>query len=238
MFKVDPTPLLLNLIQKYTDARCNDSWPTSCSLHPQCNAVPGHGFVLDKYRCQCKRGFYQHRQVALNGFTSKSCYTCKLSQNTRTRAAKQVCTLMTALLVSVLFLSVLRVGHGSRSWTPGHARGLSAMPGRLPVLSGRLTLPGTGGRRPPSGRRRLPGSVCPAERGGRGLGLPFPPQQGQSDDVQMVRAGLQNWLIDLICTFVSENQGVWIDSAGGDRVGRRAPLPARTFLIYCNYYSY
>ncbi|XP_022533509.2 probable G-protein coupled receptor 158 isoform X2 [Astyanax mexicanus] len=37
----------------------------------ECKPVPGHGFVLDKYKCQCKRGFYSPRRVALNG-VSKS----------------------------------------------------------------------------------------------------------------------------------------------------------------------
>ncbi|KAL6489783.1 hypothetical protein MHYP_G00001280 [Metynnis hypsauchen] len=37
----------------------------------ECKPVPGHGFVLDKYKCQCKRGFYSPSRVALNG-VSKS----------------------------------------------------------------------------------------------------------------------------------------------------------------------
>ncbi|XP_053354462.1 probable G-protein coupled receptor 158 [Clarias gariepinus] len=37
----------------------------------ECKHIPGHGFVLDKYKCQCRRGFYQHSRVALNG-VSKS----------------------------------------------------------------------------------------------------------------------------------------------------------------------
>lgn len=41
------------------------------SLSPQCKPIPGHGFVLDKYKCQCRRGFYQHSRVALNGFSSE-----------------------------------------------------------------------------------------------------------------------------------------------------------------------
>ncbi|MCI4377806.1 hypothetical protein PGIGA_G00207710 [Pangasianodon gigas] len=35
----------------------------------ECKPIPGHGFVLDKYKCQCRRGFYQHSRVALNGFS-------------------------------------------------------------------------------------------------------------------------------------------------------------------------
>ncbi|XP_077581190.1 metabotropic glycine receptor isoform X2 [Stigmatopora nigra] len=34
----------------------------------ECIPNVGHGFVLDKYKCQCKRGFYQSSRVALNGF--------------------------------------------------------------------------------------------------------------------------------------------------------------------------
>ncbi|KAF5890523.1 G-protein coupled receptor [Clarias magur] len=37
----------------------------------ECKHIPGHGFVLDKYKCQCRSGFYQHSRVALNG-VSKS----------------------------------------------------------------------------------------------------------------------------------------------------------------------
>ncbi|CAB1436683.1 unnamed protein product [Pleuronectes platessa] len=33
--------------------------------------IGGHGFVLDKYKCQCRIGFYHPRRVALNGFKSK-----------------------------------------------------------------------------------------------------------------------------------------------------------------------
>lgn len=38
---------------------------------PQCTPIVGHGFVLDKYKCQCRRGFYHPRRVALNGFKSR-----------------------------------------------------------------------------------------------------------------------------------------------------------------------
>ncbi|XP_077391766.1 metabotropic glycine receptor [Festucalex cinctus] len=37
----------------------------------ECMPIAGHGFVLDKYKCQCKRGFYHPSRVALNGFKSK-----------------------------------------------------------------------------------------------------------------------------------------------------------------------
>ncbi|KAG5841560.1 hypothetical protein ANANG_G00167900 [Anguilla anguilla] len=34
----------------------------------ECQPVLGHGFVLDKYKCQCKQGFYHPSRVAVNGF--------------------------------------------------------------------------------------------------------------------------------------------------------------------------
>nr|XP_046216471.1 probable G-protein coupled receptor 158 [Oncorhynchus gorbuscha] len=34
-----------------------------------CNPIVGHGFVLDNYKCQCRRGFYHPSRVALNGLT-------------------------------------------------------------------------------------------------------------------------------------------------------------------------
>lgn len=37
----------------------------------QCNPIVGHGFVLDKYRCQCRKGFFHPSRVALNGYKSK-----------------------------------------------------------------------------------------------------------------------------------------------------------------------
>uniref|UniRef100_A0A3Q3MHZ9 Probable G-protein coupled receptor 158 n=1 Tax=Mastacembelus armatus TaxID=205130 RepID=A0A3Q3MHZ9_9TELE len=33
----------------------------------ECTPIVGHGFVLDKYKCQCRRGFYHPSRVALNG---------------------------------------------------------------------------------------------------------------------------------------------------------------------------
>ncbi|XP_056599535.1 probable G-protein coupled receptor 158 [Triplophysa dalaica] len=35
----------------------------------ECNPILGHGFVLDKYKCQCKSGFYHPSRVTLNGFS-------------------------------------------------------------------------------------------------------------------------------------------------------------------------
>lgn len=35
----------------------------------QCLPIHGHGFVLDKYKCHCKKGFYHPNRVAVNGFS-------------------------------------------------------------------------------------------------------------------------------------------------------------------------
>ncbi|KAK6302292.1 hypothetical protein J4Q44_G00266470, partial [Coregonus suidteri] len=40
-----------------------------------CKPIAGHGFVLDKYKCQCRRGFYHPSRVALNGFTKSGGHT-------------------------------------------------------------------------------------------------------------------------------------------------------------------
>ncbi|XP_036375024.1 probable G-protein coupled receptor 158 [Megalops cyprinoides] len=34
----------------------------------ECKPILGHGFVLDKYKCQCKKGFYHPSRVSVNGF--------------------------------------------------------------------------------------------------------------------------------------------------------------------------
>ncbi|KAL1248944.1 hypothetical protein QQF64_022262, partial [Cirrhinus molitorella] len=37
-----------------------------------CLPIPGHGFVLDKYKCHCKSGFYHPSRVAVNGYKRKA----------------------------------------------------------------------------------------------------------------------------------------------------------------------
>uniref|UniRef100_A0A672HI58 G protein-coupled receptor 158b n=1 Tax=Salarias fasciatus TaxID=181472 RepID=A0A672HI58_SALFA len=37
----------------------------------ECTPIVGHGFVLDKYKCQCRSGFFHPSRVALNGFKSR-----------------------------------------------------------------------------------------------------------------------------------------------------------------------
>ena len=54
--------------------RCFSPTPTNQSVLSvcfQCLPIGGHGFVLDKYTCLCRRGFYHPNRVAVNGFTSK-----------------------------------------------------------------------------------------------------------------------------------------------------------------------
>ncbi|KAF7664657.1 hypothetical protein LDENG_00170420 [Lucifuga dentata] len=43
---------------------------SSQTLHGMSSCLPlhGHGFVLDKYKCHCKKGFYHPNRVAVNGF--------------------------------------------------------------------------------------------------------------------------------------------------------------------------
>ncbi|XP_068160481.1 metabotropic glycine receptor [Antennarius striatus] len=35
----------------------------------ECLPIQGHGFVLDKYKCHCRKGFYHPNRLAVNGFT-------------------------------------------------------------------------------------------------------------------------------------------------------------------------
>lgn len=42
-----------------------------CFSFSQCIPIAGHGFVLDKYKCQCRSGFYHSSRVVLNGFKSR-----------------------------------------------------------------------------------------------------------------------------------------------------------------------
>nr|XP_023679184.1 probable G-protein coupled receptor 158 [Paramormyrops kingsleyae] len=45
--------------------RCN-------STSMECVSRPGHGFVLDKYRCECKEGFYHPSRVTTSSFKRKA----------------------------------------------------------------------------------------------------------------------------------------------------------------------
>ncbi|KAK2854486.1 hypothetical protein Q7C36_006355 [Tachysurus vachellii] len=50
----------------------------------ECLPIPGQGFVLDKYKCQCKRGFFHPSRVAINGIKRKAV-------STRDPAGSSVC---------------------------------------------------------------------------------------------------------------------------------------------------
>ncbi|KAL0966851.1 hypothetical protein UPYG_G00300940 [Umbra pygmaea] len=65
----------VNLQDVDIDQCSNSGWFAGthrCNLTSmECTPIVGHGFVLDKYKCQCRRGFYYAGRVALNGFTRK-----------------------------------------------------------------------------------------------------------------------------------------------------------------------
>uniref|UniRef100_A0A665UKN3 G protein-coupled receptor 158b n=1 Tax=Echeneis naucrates TaxID=173247 RepID=A0A665UKN3_ECHNA len=65
----------VNLQDVDIDQCSNSGWFAGthrCNLTSmECNPIVGHGFVLDKYKCQCRRGFYHPRRVVLNGFKSR-----------------------------------------------------------------------------------------------------------------------------------------------------------------------
>ncbi|KAK5859609.1 hypothetical protein PBY51_021154 [Eleginops maclovinus] len=65
----------VNLQDVDIDQCSNSGWFAGthrCNLTSmECTPILGHGFVLDKYKCQCRRGFYHSSRVALNGFKSK-----------------------------------------------------------------------------------------------------------------------------------------------------------------------
>uniref|UniRef100_A0A3Q2CPD4 G protein-coupled receptor 158a n=1 Tax=Cyprinodon variegatus TaxID=28743 RepID=A0A3Q2CPD4_CYPVA len=72
----------VNLQDVDIDQCSTDGWFAGthrCNLTTmECLPLRGHGFVLDKYQCQCKRGFYHPNRVAVNGFTSPSdCLPCQ-----------------------------------------------------------------------------------------------------------------------------------------------------------------
>uniref|UniRef100_A0A672GN33 G protein-coupled receptor 158a n=1 Tax=Salarias fasciatus TaxID=181472 RepID=A0A672GN33_SALFA len=66
----------INLQDVDIDQCSADGWFAGthrCNLTTmECLPLRGHGFVLDKYKCHCKKGFYHPNRVAVNGFTSKS----------------------------------------------------------------------------------------------------------------------------------------------------------------------
>ncbi|XP_058496482.1 probable G-protein coupled receptor 158 [Solea solea] len=71
----------VNLQDVDIDQCSNSGWFAGthrCNLTSmECTPIIGHGFVLDKYKCQCRRGFYHPRRVALNGFKSKQQFSLR-----------------------------------------------------------------------------------------------------------------------------------------------------------------
>ncbi|XP_018556342.1 probable G-protein coupled receptor 158 [Lates calcarifer] len=63
----------INLQDVDIDQCSTDGWFAGthrCNLTTmECLPIRGHGFVLDKYKCHCKKGFYHPNRVAVNGFT-------------------------------------------------------------------------------------------------------------------------------------------------------------------------
>ncbi|XP_041824459.1 probable G-protein coupled receptor 158 [Melanotaenia boesemani] len=63
----------VNLQDVDIDQCATDGWFAGthrCNLTTmECLPLPGHGFVLDKYKCDCKKGFYHPNRLAVNGFT-------------------------------------------------------------------------------------------------------------------------------------------------------------------------
>ncbi|XP_034428819.1 LOW QUALITY PROTEIN: probable G-protein coupled receptor 158 [Hippoglossus hippoglossus] len=63
----------INLQDVDIDQCSTDGWFAGthrCNLTTmECLPIRGQGFVLDKYKCHCKKGFYHPNRVAVNGFT-------------------------------------------------------------------------------------------------------------------------------------------------------------------------
>ncbi|XP_056155713.1 probable G-protein coupled receptor 158 [Lampris incognitus] len=62
----------INLQDVDIDQCSTDGWFAGthrCNLTTmECLPIHGHGFVLDKYKCHCKKGFYHPNRLAVNGF--------------------------------------------------------------------------------------------------------------------------------------------------------------------------
>ncbi|XP_016111729.1 probable G-protein coupled receptor 158 isoform X2 [Sinocyclocheilus grahami] len=71
--RVDVSLQDVDIDQCSADGWFADAWPHRCNITTMdCLPIPGHGFVLDKYKCHCKSGFYHQSRVAVNGFKSKA----------------------------------------------------------------------------------------------------------------------------------------------------------------------
>uniref|UniRef100_A0A3Q0QUD2 G protein-coupled receptor 158 n=1 Tax=Amphilophus citrinellus TaxID=61819 RepID=A0A3Q0QUD2_AMPCI len=75
----------INLQDVDIDQCSSDGWfagTHQCNLTTmECLPIRGHGFVLDKYKCHCRKGFYHPNRVAVNGFanegSSSDCLPCQ-----------------------------------------------------------------------------------------------------------------------------------------------------------------
>uniref|UniRef100_A0A3Q3VTN9 G-protein coupled receptors family 3 profile domain-containing protein n=1 Tax=Mola mola TaxID=94237 RepID=A0A3Q3VTN9_MOLML len=65
----------VNLQDVDIDQCSSDGWFAGthrCNMTTmQCLPIRGHGFVLDKYKCHCKKGFYHPSRVAVSSFMSR-----------------------------------------------------------------------------------------------------------------------------------------------------------------------
>uniref|UniRef100_A0A3Q0QUD9 G protein-coupled receptor 158 n=1 Tax=Amphilophus citrinellus TaxID=61819 RepID=A0A3Q0QUD9_AMPCI len=65
----------INLQDVDIDQCSSDGWfagTHQCNLTTmECLPIRGHGFVLDKYKCHCRKGFYHPNRVAVNGMGRK-----------------------------------------------------------------------------------------------------------------------------------------------------------------------
>uniref|UniRef100_A0A9J7WXM8 G protein-coupled receptor 158 n=1 Tax=Cyprinus carpio carpio TaxID=630221 RepID=A0A9J7WXM8_CYPCA len=70
--RVDVSLQDVDIDQCSADGWFADAWPHRCNITSmECLPIPGHGFVLDKYKCHCKSGFYHPSRVAVSGVKRK-----------------------------------------------------------------------------------------------------------------------------------------------------------------------
>lgn len=123
-------------------------------------------------------------------------------------------------------MACVRTGAGSscRRRTLGC---LSAVSGRLCVLSGRYAVSGAGGWRPTSRRRLLPESVCAARPRLHDRGVSLPPQQGTtSTHVTRKETETCRRAAFLLSLSIPENQSFWFYSSRDDLVRCHAAPPS------------
>uniref|UniRef100_A0A3Q2YXA4 G protein-coupled receptor 158 n=1 Tax=Hippocampus comes TaxID=109280 RepID=A0A3Q2YXA4_HIPCM len=130
----------INLQDVDIDQCATDGWfagTHGCNLTTmECLPTPGHGFVLDKYKCHCKKGFYHPDRLAVTGFTraggpnvgespSSDCLPCRpgcaYCKDDTPCAAHEDETLRTAVIsfqslcILVVFVGMVLVYHFRRN---------------------------------------------------------------------------------------------------------------------------